>query len=103
MEKLDSLNLNEYMEKDIVFVDFWAEWCGPCQALAPIYESVSKKYEQKAVFLKCNVDQERNIALKNGILSIPCIIVFKKGIAVDKCVGLVNQDLLENFILKNLA
>ena len=98
MKALTSENMNEYMQKSIIFVDFWAGWCGPCMALAPIYEELAKKFEGKAEFVKCNVDEERSFALKQGIVSIPTIIAFKNGEAVDKLSGLVNLDILSNFV-----
>ena len=102
MENLTRINYQKLKERDIVFVDFWASWCGPCNALAPLYESVSKKYNQRAEFLKCNVDEEQELAIKFGIMSIPCILVFVKGEVKDKLVGLTNENLLTNFIERNL-
>ena len=84
MENLTSLNYSDLKNKDIVFVDFWAGWCGPCMALAPAYEKVAEEYKNKAVFMKCNVDQEQSLAVKHGIMSIPCVMVFVKGEVKDK-------------------
>ncbi len=87
-----------------VFCDFWASWCGPCRMLAPVYEDVSDKYEDKAVFLKLDVDEEdsESAAMKYGITSIPNIIAFKGGKPVDNSVGFVPQERLEQFVEKNL-
>lgn len=102
MEKLTTNSYNEIMAKPVVFVDFWAGWCGPCMAIAPIYEELAEKYKDKALFLKCNVDEEQSLAINQGIMSIPCIYVYKNGVVVDKSIGLVNSSLLEGFIQRNI-
>lgn len=102
MENLTKSNFDRVMKNKVVFVDFWALWCGPCRALTPIYESVAQKYNDKAVFVKSNVDEERDFALKNGIMSIPCIIAFIDGKPVDKCVGLVSESALCEFVEKHI-
>lgn len=87
-----------------VFCDFWATWCGPCRMLAPVFEEVSDKYEDKAVFVKIDVDEEESesAAIKYGITSIPNVIAFKNGAPVDNSLGFVPQEALEQFVEKNL-
>lgn len=87
-----------------VFCDFWASWCGPCRMLAPIYEDVSDKYEDKAVFVKIDIDEEDSeaAAVKYGITSIPHVMAFKNGQVVDGSLGFVPQETLEAFVEKNL-
>ena len=72
-----------------VVVDFWATWCGPCRALAPVVEGVASEYEGKAEIVKCNVDDCEEIAAQYSIRSIPTLIFFKDGKAVDRLVGAV--------------
>ena len=102
MENLTSQNYLSLKDKDVVFIDFWAGWCGPCMALAPIYEKLANIYSEKAEFMKCNVDEEQELAVQHKIMSIPCILVFKNGNLQDKLVGLANENILTNFIEKNL-
>ena len=85
-----------------VFCDFWATWCGPCRMLAPVYEEISVKYDGKAIFLKLDVDQNEEAAIKYSISSIPNIIAFKNGAPVSNSLGFVPPDALEAFVQKNL-
>ena len=87
-----------------VYCDFWASWCGPCRMLAPVFEELSDKYEDEAVFVKIDVDEEDSepAAIKYGISSIPNIIAFKGGKPVDNSLGFKPQAMLEEFVGKNL-
>ena len=96
-------NFDELIRKyDLVVVDFWAEWCGPCWMIAPIIEELAKEYSGKVVFLKLNVDRNRKLAAKFGIMSIPTLIIFKSGKPVDMVVGAYPKPLLEARIKKHL-
>jgi len=71
-------------------VDFWAEWCGPCRTMLPVFTRLSKKFK-KIRFARLNIDQNQDIATKLGIQSIPIFIMFKTGTQVDKVVGAVGE------------
>ena len=77
-----------------VLVDYWAEWCGPCKAIAPILDEVSKDYGDRLQIAKMNVDENRDVPAKFGIRGIPTILIFKGGKVVDTIVGLTNKSTL---------
>ncbi len=89
MEKtVTDSNFTEILNTDKpVMVDFWATWCGPCRAIAPIVEELAGEYEGKAVIAKCNVDECQDVPMKYGIRNIPTLLFFKNGELVDKLVG----------------
>ncbi len=70
-----------------VLVDFWAEWCAPCRALAPVMESLSESYSGRAKVAKLDVDANQQIAMQFGIRSIPTVMLFDKGQVVDSLIG----------------
>jgi thioredoxin 1 len=80
-----------------VLVDFWAEWCGPCRMIAPYIEEISKEYEGKALVVKCDVDNNPEVASKFGIRNIPTVLFFKNGAVADKQIGAVVKN---NYITK---
>ena len=77
-----------------VLVDFWAEWCGPCKMIAPILEEIANDLQGKLKVAKVNVDEAQDLAARFRIMSIPTLIVFKKGEAVEQIVGAMSKDQL---------
>lgn len=76
-------------EGRLMMVDFWAEWCGPCQMLGPVIEDLAGKYEGKAVVGKVNTDEEQELAIRYSVMNIPTVIFFKDGKEIDRKVGVM--------------
>ena len=95
LEKTD--NFKELIQKEKVLVDFYADWCGPCQMLTPVLEELSKDHEELEI-IKINTDNFMELAQEYGIMSIPALKLFSKGEIVKEKVGFMPKEELEDFI-----
>ena len=85
----------EVLKSDVpVVVDFWAEWCSPCKMVSPIIDEISEELEGKIKVVKVNIDEAQEIAASFNIMSIPNIIIFKKGEMVEQLVGAMSKEQL---------
>ncbi len=87
---LSSASFDQAISKGLVLVDFWAEWCGPCKMMHPIFNRMSKKYRH-IKFARVNVDQCHDISMRFGVQAIPTFILFKDGQPVERMVGAVGE------------
>lgn len=88
MNIITGSNYEEIINSDkVVFVDYYADWCGPCKMMGPIVEELAEEYAGKAAFAKCNIDDNMGIAQQNRIMSIPTFIIYKDGKPVDAIIG----------------
>ncbi|ACP47249.1 thioredoxin [Sulfolobus islandicus Y.N.15.51] len=95
VKHLNSKNFEEFITKNkIVVVDFWAEWCAPCFILAPIIEELANDYPQVA-FGKLNTEENQDIVMRYGIMSLPTVMFFKNGEPVDQILGAVPREEIE--------
>lgn len=94
---VDEKNFDEaVLQSDVpVLVDFWAVWCGPCRAVAPVLDQISEEQDGKLVIAKLNVDENPNLAAKYRITSIPAMKVFKGGEEVREIIGAMPKQMIE--------
>jgi thioredoxin len=98
--ELDKANFEETVKQnDIVIVDFWAPWCGPCKSFAPTYEAVSENHED-VVFAKINTEDQQELAASFQIRSIPTLMIFREQVAIFSQAGVLPGSALEEIIGK---
>ncbi len=106
MSKINILNSADFkaeLEKkdELVLVDFFATWCGPCQMLAPILEEVSDEVAGQATVKKLDIDNSREIAMENMVMSVPTMILYKDGKEVERIIGLRQKNQIVETIKKH--
>ena len=92
VRKINEDNFDLEIKDGVVVVDFFAIWCGPCKMLSPIFENLSREMNEKVKFVKLDVDENIQVARRYNINSIPTMMIFKNGKAVDKIVGFSPKD-----------
>ncbi|GHU64017.1 thioredoxin [Clostridia bacterium] len=88
---LSSANYDEVTGSGVVAVDFYADWCGPCKMIAPIFDEAKDAYDGKAIFAKINVDDNKEIAMANKVMGIPTLLFFKDGQLMDRVTGVIDK------------
>ena len=88
--------------KGVAVVDFWAPWCGPCRAMAPVFEAVASQFADRASFFKVNIDESIDLAARFGVQSIPTLVLFKDGQVADSLLGLQRPDALAEAVQRQL-
>jgi thioredoxin 1 len=94
-----SLTINKF---PLLLVDFWAPWCGPCRMMSPLIDQIGKDYVGKLVVGKVNVDENPTVSRQFGISSIPTLILFKRGQAVNKIIGSVSKNKIDEMVRMQL-
>ena len=103
MEVANKERFNEVLAQGgVTLVDFFADWCGPCKMLSPVLQKLSERYEGKVNFIKVNVDDEMELAVKYNITSIPNMILFKDGEPFNQLIGFNAEPALVKFIESGL-
>ncbi|MBO6145437.1 MAG: thioredoxin [Bacilli bacterium] len=100
IKQVNSEEFKKEIKDGVVFVDFFANWCGPCKMLSPVVEQLSEDIKD-VKFIKVDVDAASEVAAEYGVMSIPTLIIFKDGKEISKQIGLMPKDALVDFINEN--
>ncbi|AKZ65774.1 thioredoxin TrxA [Candidatus Palibaumannia cicadellinicola] len=99
----DCFVTNILQKEGLFLVDFWAEWCGPCNMIAPIISEIANEFQGKIIVAKVNIEENQVIATKYGIRSIPTFCLFRNGEVVATKVGALSKGQLKNFIKAHIS
>jgi len=100
---LDDAHFNEAVQKHhLMLIDCWADWCGPCKMIAPVIDELARDYDDRLLVGKLNVDENPETATRFGIMSIPTLLIMKNGEEVDRIIGAVPKQLIEEKLKKHL-
>lgn len=102
VKEITELDFELVRKDNIALVDFFAEWCNPCQALKPVLHELSDKFGDKLKFYSLNVDEAPELCEEFRITSIPCLVILKNGKEVSRSVGFLPETALENWIKENI-
>ena len=101
-KRIKRLQIRRKIQKDIVLVDFFAEWCGPCKMISPILDELQAEFEDKINIIKVNVDNSMDIAEQYNISNIPALVLLKKGQEVQRLIGFSPKQVIKENIEKHL-
>lgn len=101
IKELTTENFNDEIKDNLVLIDFYAVWCGPCKMMHPVLEKISEEY-QNIKILKINVDDHEKITREYGVMSIPTLLLFKNGEMVEKNVGFMPKENIELWLNRYL-
>jgi len=98
--EVDSKNFEKEVKKSNipVIIDFFADWCGPCQMMKPVFDDISKDYAGKLKFVKLDTEKSPELAQEFSIMGIPCLVIAKEGKEVDRITGFMQKDMLKEKI-----
>jgi len=95
-------NFEKEVQNGVVLVDFWATWCGPCKMIAPVLEELNNDLGDDAKIVKVDIDQNQELAMKYGVMSIPTLLVLKDGEKVETTVGFQPKEKLHSLLAKHI-
>ncbi|HJP37522.1 MAG: thioredoxin [Gammaproteobacteria bacterium] len=104
IEHITSENFESKVLKsqELILIDFWAEWCGPCKTLAPILDQIADEYKGRVQIAKLDVEKSQDIAMQFGVRSIPTLILFKGGVVEAQHVGMLSKEQLTKLLDEKL-